>query len=150
MAVAELVGSSARRWRFVHLHRLEVIRGAWREAAGAFIAQHVVPARLVRRTLRVVADDSSWVTEMAYLGPELLARLKERLRGDWVDELKVLVGEPAEPLPAPPPPFSLPPPTPRQAEEAESLAADVQDPQLRAAVSRAALAWLRRRASALG
>jgi len=148
VAVADLVGASARRWRFQHLHRLEVLRGAWREAAGEFVARHVVPARLVRRTLRVVADDSSWVTEMAYLGPEILARLKEGLRGDWVDELKVVVGEPAEPLPPPPPVFELPPASPAQAREAAALAADVQEPQLRAAVERAALAWLRRRASA--
>lgn len=143
--LAELLGKSARRWRFVHLHRLEVIRRAWREAAGEFVARHAVPVRLVRKTLRVSVEDSTWVSEMTYLGPEILERLKARLKGNWVAELKVVVGEPAEPLPSPPPPFDLPPATPALARQAASLAGDVADPALRAAVQRAALAYLRRK-----
>jgi hypothetical protein len=144
--VAEVVGKAARRWRFLHLHRLEVIRRAWREAAGEFVAKHAIPVRLVRRTLRVSVEDSSWVNEMTYLGPEILERLKERLKGNWVTDLKVVVGEPAEDLPSPPPAFVLPPATPALEHAAEALAEDVEDPALRAAVARAALAYLRRKA----
>ena len=143
--LGELVDQRARKWRFKHLARLETIRSHWAAAAGDFVAGHVQPARLVRRQLRLAVDDAAWGNELTYLAPAILERLRELLPGNWIDELKVVPGEPMpEPEPAPEPAPPLPPPDPAMQAAADEAAAGLADPELAAAVRRASLARLRR------
>jgi len=92
--LAELIEARTRRWRILHLQRLQIIRRAWSRAAGDYVARHVQPVRLVRHTLRLAVEDSSWAQEMAYLAEPILERLQKLLPGDWVDKLKVVAAEP--------------------------------------------------------
>jgi len=91
--LADLISSRTKRWRVQKLKRLEIIRQKWVQAAGDFVAKHAVPVRLVRKTLRVGVDDSSWVNEMSYLTDTILQRLQELLPGKWVDEIQTVVVE---------------------------------------------------------
>lgn len=143
--LAELMDQRTRQWRFAHLAKLEAIRAQWPKAAGDYVAAHVQPARLVRKQLRLAADDAGWVSELTYLGPEILARLAELLPGPWVTELKVVPGEPmpAE-TPAPPDRVELAAETPEMRRAAEAVADELTDEALAAAVRRASLARLRR------
>lgn len=92
--LAELIEARTRRWRILHLQRLQIIRRVWPRAAGDYVARNVQPARLVRRTLRLAVEDSSWAQEMAYLAGPILERLQKLLPGNWVDRLKVVASEP--------------------------------------------------------
>ncbi len=143
--LGELVDKRARKWRFKHLARLETIRSQWAAAAGDFVAAHVQPARLVRRQLRLAVDDAAWGNELTYLAPAILERLRELLPGNWIDELKVVPGEPMPEPPAPEPDRPpLPPADAAMRAAAEEAAAGLADPELAAAVRRASLARLRR------
>jgi hypothetical protein len=126
------------------LQRLEVIRHRWAEAAGEYVAQHVVPVRLVKKSLRVAADDSSWINEMTYMKDTILERLQELLGGKWVDEIHVVAGECHNPLPAKEPPFKLGQITKDMDKQAEEVGQDLADRDLAEAIKRARLAQLRR------
>jgi Protein of unknown function (DUF721). len=131
------------------LHRIEVIRRKWREVAGEYVAVHVVPVRLVRKTLRLAAEDSTWASEMTYLSSELLERLQQVIPKGWVEEILVVASEPLpSDLPELKPERTLPPPTSEMEQKALALTtitldADA-DPTLVAAIQRAMLAALRR------
>ncbi len=146
----DLLQSKTRKWRFVHLAKLEIINSKWTEAAGQFVAQHVRPARLVRKQLRLAVDDSSWVAELTYLAPSILARLQELLPRPWVDELKAVPGEPMPefmtraPDETPKDTLTLLPITEKMTEQAQALSSKVDDPDLAKAIYKATISRLRR------
>ena len=142
--LSDLVGSHTRRWKLTALHRLEVIRRKWAQAAGEYVARHAVPVRLVRRTLRVAVPDSSWASEMTYLGGPILERLQKLLKGNWVDEIKPVLVDSIPDSPAPVPDLILPEPTEEMHSRADRAVATVTDEKLRASMRRAVLASLRR------
>jgi hypothetical protein len=144
ISISDLVGKQARRWRFVALHRLEVIRQKWPQAAGDYVARHVVPIRLVRRTLRLVAADSAWATEMTYLSDDILKRLQALLPGKWVDELQCVQGEPLPPGDPPAEPVELKEATDEMRRRVEAVCDPIKDPALGEVVRRAMLKSLRR------
>jgi hypothetical protein len=142
--LSDLVGSHTRRWRLTALHRLEVIRRKWVQAAGEYVARHAVPVRLVRKTLRVAVEDSSWSAEMTYLAGPIVERLQKILKGDWVEEIKPVL---VESIPDPPPPapgISLREPTEEMQQRADQAVKDITDEKLKESMRRAVLASLRR------
>ena len=142
--LSELIGNKSKKWRFVHLHRIEIIRQHWKKAAGDFIAKHVVPVRIVRKTLRVATEDSSWINEMTYHTDTILERLNQLLPKPWVEEIKVVVGEPTEPLPETRPELKLSKATQKMKDTADDLVSEVDNDELKAAIKKARLAQLRR------
>ncbi len=142
--LGELIDRSARRWRFAALAKLEVIRARWPRAAGEYVAAHVAPVRLVRKTLRLAVDDASWASEMTYLAPAILERLKALLPGKWVEDLKVVLTEPMPPIEPPEPGVEMAPEDQDMRDRAKRAAAELSDPDLASAVRRATVARLRR------
>ena len=102
--LSDLVGSHTRRWKLTALHRLEVIRRKWAQAAGEYVARHAVPVRLVRRTLRVAVPDSSWASEMTYLGGPILERLQKLFPWPGTPRPYCSAWSPPRPGPRPDPP----------------------------------------------
>ncbi|NMB75095.1 MAG: DUF721 domain-containing protein [Myxococcales bacterium] len=141
-----IIERQSRKLRFHSLRRLEVIRSCWRQVAGEMLARHVVPVRLVRKTLRLSVADHAWLNEMSYLAGPLLERLQQALPGQWVEELKFVVGEPAPEIRPHEPSATacLAPVTDAMIREAEQAAEQVSDEALRQAILRASLARLRR------
>ncbi len=144
-SLGEILGEQTRRWRIQHLQRLEVIKRKWQEAAGPYLASQVVPARLVRKTLRLIAADATWLQQMTYLKEMLLERLGQLLPGPWVEEIKVVTGEPLPPVepsrkPAPP---RLAEATEEMREKVTAACVQIGSPQVAEAVGRAMLSWLR-------
>lgn len=141
-----IIERQSRKLRFQSLQRLEVIRSCWRQVAGDMLARHVVPVRLVRKTLRLSVADHAWLNEMSYLAGPLLERLQQALPGRWVEELKFVVGEPVPELrpsePCTPPPLA--PVTDAMKRQAQHAAEQVGNEALRQAIFRAGLARLRR------
>jgi len=142
--LSDLVGSHTRRWKLTALHRLEIIRRKWAQAAGEYVARHAVPVRLVRKTLRVAVEDSSWAAEMAYLAGPILERLQKLLKGDWVAEIRPVQVESIPDSPAPAPEITLPEPTDEMRRHADQAVANITDDKLKESVRRAVLAFLRR------
>ncbi len=110
------------------------------------MAEHVVPVRLVRKTLRVVADDAAWINEMTYLVDSILERLQDLLPGKWVDKIQTVAGEPIpeEILRRPLLPARLAEITPEMRARAQAAAAQAKTPALAATIERAMLATMRR------
>jgi hypothetical protein len=142
--LSDLVSSHTRRWKLTALHRLEVIRRKWAQAAGEYVAGHTVPVRLVRKTLRVAVPDSGWASEMTYLAGPILERLQALLRGNWVEEIKPVLVDSIPDSPAPAPGVKLPEPTEKMLADAQRAVAGISDDDLREAMRRAVLASLRR------
>lgn len=142
--LSDLVGSHTRRWRLTALHRLEVIRRKWAQAAGEYVAQHAVPVRLVRKTLRVAVEDSSWAAEMTYLAGPILERLQKLLKGYWVEEIRPVLVESIPDSPPPTPDITLPEPTEEMQQRADRAVKNIVDQKLKEAMRRAVLASLRR------
>jgi predicted nucleic acid-binding Zn ribbon protein len=132
---------------------LAEITAAWPRAVGAAIARNAWPLRLARDgTLHVATSSSTWAFEL------------ERMSGDLVASLAEVVGEPAparlrfRPGPLPehgaeptaPPPRGVADPTAEVASAAAAAAAEIEDPDLRALVARAARASLSGDASGTG
>jgi Dna[CI] antecedent DciA-like protein len=126
---------------------LAAITAAWPVAVGAAVARQAWPLRLGRDgTLHVAVASSTWAHELDLLQDAILDGLRARLADATPPAVRFAVG----PIPEPPtsiedaatendPPISVPP----EVESAAAAAAsEIDDPELRELVARAARASL--------
>jgi hypothetical protein len=126
---------------------LAAITAAWPVAVGAAVARQAWPLRLGRDgTLHVAVASSTWAHELDLLQDAILDGLRARLADATPSAVRFAVG----PIPEPPtsieeaatendPPISVPP----EVESAAAAAAsEIDDPELRELVARAARASL--------
>ena len=64
----------------------------WDAAVGPEVALHARPSVLRGKTLEVTADSSVWSQQVQFLGPRILAALRERLGADAPTALRTRVG----------------------------------------------------------
>jgi hypothetical protein len=118
---------------------------AWPAAVGDENARRAWPARLARDgTLHVNATDSIWAFQLGLLAETILERLREELGDATPPALRFVAGPVPEPA-AEPPARRLPERPHVAAEDARrgrSLAAGIEDEELRELVARAAAASL--------
>jgi hypothetical protein len=140
----ERIGDDIRRElaRFGPSAGMTEIVAAWPEAVGEAIAQNAWPARIGRDgTLHVHAADAIWAFELGQRAQEIAERVGvERIRFA-PGPLPTFSEEPATRRPAAPQPRS------EHLEQAASLTAGIEDPELREAVARAVAASLAREPS---
>ena len=125
------------------------ITAAWPEAVGDAVSRQAWPLRLSRDgTLHVATASSTWAFELDRLSPEIEERLVALLGPAAPPKLQFRVGpipEPAGPSgDASEPPHAPPETTPETVSEAASIASEIEDPELRELVARAALGSLAR------
>jgi hypothetical protein len=131
--------------RFGPQGRIGELVAGWPEAVGEAIARNAWPARVTRDgTLHVNTVDAVWAFELTQHAADVAARV-------GVPAIRFTPG----PLPAPeaePPAPAAPAVVPgrEDVERAASLAAPIEDEELRALVARAAAASLARAASGRG
>jgi hypothetical protein len=118
---------------------------AWPDAVGPAIARAAWPQRVARDgTLHVTTVSSTWAFELGRMAEEILEKLRATLGESTPPALRFVPG----PVPAagadeqePQSPLR---PTPEEDAQAASLAAPIEDPDLRDAVRRAVSASLAR------
>jgi hypothetical protein len=125
------------------------ITNAWPEAVGDAVSRRAWPLRLSRDgTLHVATASSTWAFELDRLSPEIEERLVALLGPAAPPKLQFRVGpipEPAGPAgDASEPSYHPPETTPETVSEAASIASEIEDPELRELVARAALGSLAR------
>jgi hypothetical protein len=125
------------------------ITAAWPEAVGDAVSRQAWPLRLSRDgTLHVATASSTWAFELDRLSPEIEERLVALLGPAAPPKLQFRVGpipEPAGPVDdASEPLYDPPETTPETVSEAASIASEIEDPELRELVARAALGSLAR------
>lgn len=120
---------------------------AWPESVGDTVARNAWPARLARDgTLHVNVSSSTWGFELGRLAPTILEQLRRRLGEATPPTLRFAPG----PLPEPDAPgpdeaaAARPVIGPEHRAAAASIAAPIEDAELRALVARAAAASLAR------
>jgi predicted nucleic acid-binding Zn ribbon protein len=148
----ERLGEASRRElaRFEGAPGLAAIVGTWARAVGDEIAQNAWPARLARDgTLHVSTSSSTWAFELTQLQREVLGRLAAELAENVPKQLRFAPGPlpsaAAEQLPEGRPERLTA--SAKAREEASSIAAVIEDDELREVVSRAAAASLERAAA---
>jgi len=126
---------------------LAAVTAAWPEAVGDAVSRKAWPLRLGRDgTLHVAAASATWANELSLLQDEILAALCARLDVETPSAIRFAVG----PIPEPERPLELPDDTapgtldvpPEVEREAAAAAAEIDDPELRELVARAARASL--------
>lgn len=128
---------------------LAEIVGAWPEAVGDAVSRQAWPLRMSRDgTLHVATSSATWAFELDRLSADVQERLAALLGPSAPTKLRFRVGPIPEPLTlaarAANPPPSVPHTTPETESEAASIASQVDDPELRELVVRAARASLSR------
>jgi hypothetical protein len=128
------------------------IAAAWPQIVGETVARNAWPLRIGRDgTLHVATSSATWAFELDRLSPELESRLAATLGDSAPRSLRFRVGPIPEPGRPPATPGdsrpSVPTEAPEHAAEAASAAAEIEDPELRELVRRAALASLARGSS---
>jgi len=126
----------------------EIVK-AWPAAVGDSIARNAWPARMSRDgTLHVAASSSAWAFELGLLEADIRGHLEMALGSDAPTRLRFAPGRLPERAPQPPAESVLQPPqpTPEEEQEAERLAAPIEDEKLRKVVAKAAAASLARAA----
>jgi hypothetical protein len=134
---------------------LSRITAAWPATVGEAVARQAWPLRLGRDgTLHVATSSATWAFELDRLAPEIMTRLTTALGADAPQGVRFRVGPVPEPgadpatsretAPAPPKP------SPETVAEADSAASEIDDPELRELVRRAARASLTRARSGRG
>jgi hypothetical protein len=148
----ERIGENAQR----ELARFEPARGlidlvaVWPEAVGSEIARNAWPARLARDgTLHVATSSSTWAFELTHLEAEVRDRLRVKLGETVPKQLRFAPGRLPSPAAESPEDQRREPPVvrPETRKQAESLAAGIEDEELRKAVAKAAAASLERAAT---
>ncbi len=117
----------------------------WPDAVGPAIAVNAWPARIGRDgTLHVSTSSSAWAFELTHLEDTIRARLAEHLADGSPPRLRFATGRVPEPgrVSEETSERVVPSPSPRELAAAEEIAAGIEDPGLREAVSRAAAASL--------
>jgi hypothetical protein len=120
---------------------------AWLEVTGADITRNAWPARVGRDgTLHVATSSSAWAFELSQLAPEILDRLRGQLRDAGPKALRFAPGHLPEPPRSSSEEQSVPvlSPVPEEVAEAERMAAEIGDKELRERVQRAAALSLAR------
>jgi hypothetical protein len=113
----------------------------WPEAVGPMVAANAWPARIARDgTLHVSTSSSAWAFELGQFAPEIAAKLAEKLGENVPKALRFAVGHLPEPASAATEEArsEVPKPTPEALEIAATLAAEIEDEELRKRVERAA------------
>jgi hypothetical protein len=125
------------------------ITAVWPEAVGDPVARQAWPLRVSRDgTLHIATSSSTWAFELDRLSPEIQERLRALLGPAAPPKLRFRVG----PIPEPGGADSelakaardLPEATPETLAEAASIAARIEDPELRELVAKAALGSIAR------
>jgi hypothetical protein len=117
------------------------IVAAWPESVGPGIAANAWPARLARDgSLHVATSSSAWAFELTHLAESILERLREGLGNSTPTGLRFAPGPLPEAGPEPEQASKRTVPIVTEAERARGaeIAAAIEDPELRAAVARAA------------
>jgi hypothetical protein len=126
---------------------LAEITAAWPAAVGEAVARQAWPQRVARDgTLHVATASATWAFELDRLSPEIGERLRGILGDSAPAKLRFKVG----PIPEPPgasteaatQPGDAVSATPEAASEAAAIASEIEDPDLRELVARAARASL--------
>jgi hypothetical protein len=143
----ERIGENAQRelGRFEPAPGLLEIVAAWPEAVGLEVARNAWPARLGRDgTLHVATSSSTWAFELTHLEAEVRARLRARLGESVPKQLRFAPGRLPSPAAESPEDAKRESLTvrPETRTQAESLAAGIEDEELRKAVAKAAAASL--------
>jgi hypothetical protein len=128
---------------------LAEITSAWPGAVGETIARNAWPLRLGRDgTLHVATTSATWAFELDRLGSEITQRLATAMGPTAPTKLRFRIGPVPEPgVPEARSPVGPQPPSGHPAEappEVVSAAAEIDDPELRELVERAARASLTR------
>ena len=147
----ERIGEGVRRelGRFGPAGAMAEIVEAWPTAVGDSIARNAWPARVSRDgTLHVATSSSAWAFELGLLEADIRARLAAALGADAPQLLRFAPGRLPEPAREPPASAAAAPPEPsaEDHEEAERLAASIEDENLRKVVAKAAASSLARAA----
>ena len=128
---------------------LAAVTAAWPEAVGKTVARKAWPLRIARDgTLHVATASATWANELGLMQDEILDSLRTRLGAEAPAGIRFAVG----PVPEPPTANSSVETTsgaladvpPEVAREAAAAAAEIDDPDLREIVTRAARASLLR------
>jgi hypothetical protein len=124
---------------------LAAVTRAWPDAVGPGIARAAWPQRIGRDgTLHVTTVSSTWAFELQRMAAEIRAKLAPAVGDSTPQALRFAAG----PVPAPGPASADAPaplaPTPADVSAAERMSSSIADPELRAAVRRAAAASLAR------
>ena len=105
---------------------------AWPDAVGPMVAANAWPARITRDgTLYVNTSSSTWAFELGQLAPAILGQLHQALGKDAPKALKFVPGH-------------LPEPTEEALQTAVSIAAEIEDENLRKLVEKAVALGLSR------
>jgi hypothetical protein len=126
---------------------LAEITAAWPEAVGEAVARQAWPQRVSRDgTLHVATSSATWAFELDRLAPEIEERLGAVLGELAPAKLRFKVGPVPEPdsaaAPAQAAPAEPAPASPEATSQAAALASEIEDPDLRELVARAARASL--------
>jgi hypothetical protein len=154
-SLPEPIGEEVRRElkRFGPTGAMAEIVKAWPRIVGEAIARNAWPARVGRDgTLHVATSSSAWAFELGLLEADIRGRLSKELGGDAPTGLRFAPGrlpEPPSPTRDPGPPRG-PKPSTHDREEADRLAAPIDDENLRKLVAKAAAASLARPAKRPG
>ncbi len=131
---------------------LAEITAAWPKAVGEAVAREAWPLRVARDgTLHVATTSSTWAFELDRLSPEIEEQLRALVGPSTPKKLRFRIGPVPEPggdlrdtAEASAEPVR---PTPDADAAAASLTSEVEDPELRALIARAARASLSRTSS---
>ena len=91
--IGDILAELMARKGFAGLQSAEAFEGAWKEAAGALVAEYTRVGALRRGKLEVVVANSTLLQELTYQKPALLEALNRLLPDQQVKDVRFRVGE---------------------------------------------------------
>ena len=72
---------------------VEGVFARWPELVGDVIADHTRPARITDGELVIEAESLAWVSELSWMGEEILNQIRIKLGTDEVTSVKVVLAK---------------------------------------------------------
>lgn len=108
----------------------------WAEIVGLSLAAHTRPDSIKFRKIWVVAEHSVWLQQLLFLKPVLFEKIKALPQGSLISDMGFRVGDiPGLSKPVPAPTEKTDPP-PEILSFAKEVTASIQNPKLRACLTR--------------
>lgn len=139
-SISDVLKGTAKRLKIDKRISIHSLGSRWKSIFGPSIGMHSYPAKLVGKKLTILVDHPTWMQELSFLKPQVLAKIQEELKGTDIRDIRFELGQHPS---APPEENRFPHHSAKRKLEEEEIdfieraAEQIDDPEIQGAARRA-------------
>lgn len=137
--ISSVLGKMITRRHWQDRFELHEVFNFWKKAVGKEIAEHASPAKFRGKVLWIEVSDSIWMQQLQFLKIALIAKVNKEFKSVEVEDIRfqlIVPSDQPQKTSSPPPRPAGPPPDASDLSQFNASLADIDDPELKAAMIR--------------